>query len=71
MGLLKNKVGAPADLDARGVEIASTVGTGTTPHSVRSYFTCVVFELIQDLIWSNTVHLLRFTAAALKPLVSL
>lgn len=43
-------------------------------HSMQSYFTCVFlffffFELIQDLIYSKTVHLLRFTAAALKNLV--
>lgn len=75
LGLLKNKVGAPADLDAGGVEIASSTGPGWAWHDAhilcRVILLLCLFELILDSIQRNTVHLLRVSAAALKPLVSL
>lgn len=75
LGLLKNKVGAPADLDAGGVEIASSAGPGWAWHNAHilcgAILLLCLFELILDSIQRNTVHLLRVSAAALKPLVSL
>lgn len=63
LGLLKNKVGAPADLDAGGVEIASSAGPGWAWHNAHilsgAILLLCLFELILD---SNSKEHCSFTA---------
>lgn len=70
--LLKNKVGAPADLDAWGVEIASTAGPGTMPtFCTELFYSCgfwidTGFNLQQHS--SFTAFYCRCTKTACEPL---